>query len=570
MKKLFLIVFTTIITLSAYSQDTLSKSNDRYFNINKNIDILTSILKEIDLFYVDSLDVNNVVNKTINSMLTQLDPYTNYISEKDMGDLEFMTTGEYAGIGSIISYKDSNVVINEPYEGLPADKSGLKAGDIILSIDDEDVRDSNVQEVSNLLKGKPGTTLVITIRRPGEKKNREIEVVREKISIHPISYSAVVDNNIGYMHFDTFTENGAQEVKNTVINLKEQGAESLILDLRGNGGGIMEEAVKVVNIFVPKGQEVVSTRGKIKQWDRVISTTDQPVDSLIPLVVLIDNSSASASEIVAGTLQDLDRAVIVGDRSFGKGLVQTVRELPFGSSLKVTTAKYYTPSGRGIQAMDYSHRNPDGSVGRIPDSLTTVFHTKNGREVRDGGGITPDITVDEARPGTISFYLLNENIIFDYATQWVLNHPSIPSVEQFKFTDDDYEQFKEYVKSVDFEYDRISEKSLKSLEEVMEFEGYMKTATEEFKALEDKLVPNLDRDLETFKDEIRSLVSSEIAKRYYYKKGAIQESLKTDKTFDKAIEVIKDKVVYKQALEPLPENMPSAKEIKEKVKDQYS
>ena len=570
MKKLFLIVFTTIITLSAYSQDTLSKSNDRYFNINKNIDILTSILKEIDLFYVDSLDVDNVVNKTINSMLTQLDPYTNYISEKDMGDLEFMTTGEYAGIGSIISYKDSNVVINEPYEGLPADKSGLKAGDIILSIDDEDVRDSNVQEVSNLLKGKPGTTLVITIRRPGEKKNREIEVVREKISIHPISYSAVVDNNIGYMHFDTFTENGAQEVKNTVINLKEQGAESLILDLRGNGGGIMEEAVKVVNIFVPKGQEVVSTRGKIKQWDRVISTTDQPVDSLIPLVVLIDNSSASASEIVAGTLQDLDRAVIVGDRSFGKGLVQTVRELPFGSSLKVTTAKYYTPSGRGIQAMDYSHRNPDGSVGRIPDSLTTVFHTKNGREVRDGGGITPDITVDEARPGTISFYLLNENIIFDYATQWVLNHPSIPSVEQFKFTDDDYEQFKEYVKSVDFEYDRISEKSLKSLEEVMEFEGYMKTATEEFKALEDKLVPNLDRDLETFKDEIRSLVSSEIAKRYYYKKGAIQESLKTDKTFDKAIEVIKDKVVYKQALEPLPENMPSAKEIKEKVKDQYS
>ena len=570
MKKLFLIVFTTIITLSAYSQDTLSKSNDRYFNINKNIDILTSILKEIDLFYVDSLDVDNVVNKTINSMLTQLDPYTNYISEKDMGDLEFMTTGEYAGIGSIISYKDSNVVINEPYEGLPADKSGLKAGDIILSIDDEDVRDSNVQEVSNLLKGKPGTTLVITIRRPGEKKNREIEVVREKISIHPISYSAVVDNNIGYMHFDTFTENGAQEVKNTVINLKEQGAESLILDLRGNGGGIMEEAVKVVNIFVPKGQEVVSTRGKIKQWDRVISTTDQPVDSLIPLVVLIDNSSASASEIVAGTLQDLDRAVIVGDRSFGKGLVQTVRELPFGSSLKVTTAKYYTPSGRGIQAMDYSHRNPDGSVGRIPDSLTTVFHTKNGREVRDGGGITPDITVDEARPGTISFYLLNENILFDYATQWVLNHPSIPSVEQFKFTDDDYEQFKEYVKSVDFEYDRISEKSLKSLEEVMEFEGYMKTATEEFKALEDKLVPNLDRDLETFKDEIRSLVSSEIAKRYYYKKGAIQESLKTDKTFDKAIEVIKDKVVYKQALEPLPENMPSAKEIKEKVKDQYS
>ena len=570
MKKIFLIVFTTIITLSAYSQDTVTKSSDRYFNINKNIDILTSILKEIDLFYVDSLDVDNVVNKTINSMLTQLDPYTNYISEQDMGDLEFMTTGEYAGIGSIISYKDSNVVINEPYEGLPADKSGLKAGDIILAIDNEDVSDSNVQEVSNLLKGKPGTTILITIQRPGEKKNREIEVVREKITIHPISYSAIVDNNIGYMHFGTFTENGAQEVKNNVIDLKEKGAKSLILDLRGNGGGIMEEAVRVVNVFVPKGQEVVSTRGKIKQWDRVISTTDQPVDSLIPLVVLIDNSSASASEIVAGTLQDLDRAVIVGDRSFGKGLVQTVRELPFGSSLKVTTSKYYTPSGRGIQAMDYSHRNPDGSVGRIPDSLTNVFYTKNGREVRDGGGITPDITVDEARPGTISFYLLNENVIFDYATKWVQEHPTIPAVKEFKFTDEDYRDFKNFVKSIDFEYDRISEKSLKSLEEVMEFEGYMKTASDEFKALEDKLVPNLDRDFETFEDEIRSLVSSEIVKRYYYKTGAIQESLKTDKTFDKAVDVLKDKDLYNQTLEPRPKNIPSSEEIKEKVKIQYS
>ena len=557
MKKILLIVFSAIITLSAYTQNAESTKSDRYFEINKNIDILTTILKEIDLFYVDSLEIDNVVNKTINSMLTQLDPYTNYISEKDMGDLEFMTTGEYAGIGSIISYKDSNVVINEPYEGLPADKSGLKAGDVILAIDEKDVSNSTVQEVSNLLKGSPGTAIEITINRPGEKKNRKIKVIREKITIHPISYSAVVDNIIGYIHFGTFTENGAQEVKNTVQNLKEKGAESLILDLRGNGGGIMEEAVRVVNTFVPKGQEVVSTKGKIKQWDRVLRTTEQPVDSLIPLVVLVDNGSASASEIVAGTLQDLDRAIIIGDRSFGKGLVQTVRELPFGASLKVTTAKYYTPSGRGIQAMDYTHRNPDGSVGRIPDSLTNVFHTKAGREVRDGGGITPDISVEETRPGTISFYLLNENVVFDFATQWVLNHPTIPPVTAFNFTDEDYKQFKDYVKSIDFEYDRISEKSLKSLEEVMEFEGYMKTATDEFKALEDKLVPNLDRDLETFKDEIKGIISSEIVKRYYYKTGAVQESLKTDKTFKKAIEVLKDKALYKQTLLPVADKMPS-------------
>lgn len=570
MKKTLLIVLSTIITLSAYTQNTESTKSDRYFEINKNIDILTTILKEIDLFYVDSLEIDNVVNKTINSMLTQLDPYTNYISEKDRGDLEFMTTGEYAGIGSIISYKDSNVVINEPYEGLPADKSGLKAGDVILAIDNEDVSSSTVQEVSNLLKGSPGTAIEITIMRPGDKKSRKIKVVREKITIHPISYSSIVDNNIGYMHFGTFTENGAQEVKNTVQNLKEKGAESLILDLRGNGGGIMEEAVRVVNIFVPKDQEVVSTKGKIKQWDRVLRTPEQPVDSVIPLVVLVDNGSASASEIVAGTLQDLDRAVIVGDRSFGKGLVQTVRELPFGASLKVTTAKYYTPSGRGIQAMDYTHRNPDGSVGRIPDSLTNVFYTKSGREVRDGGGITPDITVEETRPGTISFYLLNENVIFDYATQWVQNHPTIPPVTAFNFTDEDYKEFKDYVKSIDFVYDRISEKSLKSLEEVMEFEGYMKTATDEFKALEDKLVPNLDRDLETFKDEIKGLISSEIVKRYYYKTGAVQESLKTDKTFDKAVEVLKDKALYKQTLMPDTDKMPSNEDIKEENRDQHS
>lgn len=550
MKKPFLIVLSTIICLSTFASAQKPNSTDRYFEINKNIDILTTILKEIDLFYVDSLDVNKVVNTTINSMLTQLDPYTNYITEEDMGDLKFMTTGEYAGIGSIISYKDSNVVINEPYKDLPADKSGLKAGDVILKIDDTDVSKSTVQQVSDLLKGKPGTTLAITINRPGEKKNRTITVVREKIAIHPISYAAIVDNNIGYIHFDTFTENGAQEVKNSVTNLKEQGATSLILDLRGNGGGIMEEAVRIVNIFVPKGQEVVSTKGKVKQWDRVMRTPEQPVDSLIPLVVLVDNSSASASEIVAGTLQDLDRAVIVGDRSFGKGLVQTVRELPFGGSLKVTTSKYYTPSGRGIQAMDYTHRNPDGSVGRIPDSLTTVFHTKNGREVRDGGGITPDISIEESRPGTISYYLLTENVIFDYATKWVQGNPSIAPVKEFNYTDDEYQKFKEYVKSIDFVYDRISEKTLKSLNEVMEFEGYKETAAAEFKALEDKLVPNLDRDLETFKDEIKSLISSEIVKRYYYKSGAVQEMLKTDKAFDKAVEVLKDNVVYKQTLQP--------------------
>lgn len=568
MKKFLPLILFTFSILSIYSQTAENKSIDRHFSINKNIDILTSILKEIDLFYVDSLEVDKVVNKTINSMLSQLDPYTNYITEEEAGDLQFMTTGEYAGIGSVISYKDSVVIINEPYEGMPADKSGLKAGDIILKVDDKDVVYASVSEVSELLKGTPGTTLTLRIKRPGETKERDIKVTREKITIHPISYSTITDDNIGYLHFGTFTENGAQEVKNTIIDLKTKGAKSIILDLRGNGGGIMEEAVRIVNIFVPKGQEVVSTKGKIKQLDRVVRTAEQPLDSLMPLVVLIDNSSASASEIVAGTLQDLDRALIIGDRSFGKGLIQTVRELPYGASLKVTTAKYYTPSGRGIQALDYTHRNEDGSVGRVPDSLTTVFTTANGREVRDGGGIIPDIEIKEINPGTISYYLVTENIIFDYVTKWAQEHKSIPSVKNFTYSDSEYAKFKEYVKSIDFEYDRISEKTLKSLKEVMDFEGYMKTASEEFKALESKLTPNLDLDLETFKDEIKGLISNEIVKRYYYKKGAIEENLKTDKTFAKAIEVLQDQKQYNKLLNP--PKTPSATEIKEKLKDQYS
>ena len=570
MKKQFLIVLSTIICLSTLTTAQNNQSSNKHFEINKNIDILTTILKEIDLFYVDSLDIDNVVNKTIHSMLRQLDPYTVFIPEEEMSDLKFMTTGEYAGIGSIISYNDSNVVINEPYKGLPADKSGLKAGDIIIKVDDKDVTNAHVQEVSELLKGKPGSTLEITIQRPGESKTRTLNIIREKIAIDPISYSSIIQDSIGYIHFDTFTENGAQEVRKTVVDLKNRGAKSLILDLRGNGGGILEEAVRIVNIFVPKGQKVVSTKGKVKQWDRVVQTIEQPVDTVMPLVVLIDNASASASEIVAGTLQDLDRGVIIGNRSFGKGLVQTVRELPFGSSLKVTTSKYHIPSGRSLQALNYTHRNPDGSVGRIPDSLTTIFHTKNGREVRDGGGITPDITIEQTSPGTISFYLINENVIFNYATLWVQNAKSISSVEEFNYSDEDYEGFKEYVKSLDFEYDRINEERLKLLSEVMEFEGYMETAEAEFKALEAKLTPNLDRDLDTFKDEIKGLISSEIVKRYHYKKGAIQERLKRDEVFDKAVEVLQDNIVYTQTLQPKPKNMPSAEEIKEKTKKQYA
>ena len=536
------------------AQEPSKEQNQRYFDINKNIDIFNSVLRELDMFYVDSVEVNNLVQRTIESMLTRLDPYTEYYSEENIGDLQFLTTGEYAGVGAIISYKDGGVIINEPYEGLPADKAGLKAGDRILEIDEEDVRSANVRDVSNKLKGTPGTTLQLLIKRPGEEKERVVSVVREKIEMDPITYSEIVKDDIGYLHFGSFTSNSSKRVEETVKELKENGAKSLIMDLRGNGGGILDEAVNIVNLFVPKGVEIVSTKGKMTQWDRSYFTREQPLDELIPIVVLIDTGSASASEIVAGALQDLDRAVIVGNRSFGKGLVQTPRNLPYGGNIKITTSKYYIPSGRGIQALDYSHRNPDGSVARVPDSLTNIHYTKNGRAVRDGGGITPDISLTHEQGGTIAYYLMAENIIFDYVTEWTLNNDKIARPEQFTLSDEDYKGFVDFVKSKDFEYDKMSEQSLNQLKSIMEFEGYMNVAAEEFTALENKLQPDLDRDLDLFKSLIKSMIETEIVQRYYYKKGVLKHQLAHDIVFDKAIEVLQTPEVYNTILLPDTDN----------------
>lgn len=570
MKKFVLFVLTVSAAMQLSAQTPAQDRNQHYFDINKNIDIFNSVLKELDLFYVDSIKVDSLVQRTIVNMLSGLDPYTEYYSEENMGDLRFLTTGEYAGIGSIISYNNGRVIINEPYEGLPADKAGLKAGDTILEINGEDMRNATVKDVSDKLKGTPGTTLDLKIQRPGESKTRDFKITREKIEMDPITYSTVMNNDIGYFHFGSFTTNSSNNVKQTISDLKNKGAKSLIMDLRGNGGGVLEEAVNIVNFFVPKGEEIVSTRGKVKQWDRSYRTQDQPLDELIPIVVLIDTGSASASEIVAGSLQDLDRAVIVGNRSFGKGLVQTPRDLPYGGNIKITTSKYYIPSGRCIQALDYSHRNPDGTVARVPDSLTNVFHTKNGREVRDGGGIIPDFTIPQEKSGTISFYLLTDNIIFDYATEWVQQHPRIAPANEFHLSDADYETFKEYVKSKNFTYDQFSERSLQSLRNIMEFEGYMDTASEEFKALEEKLKPDTDRDLELFRYDIKRLIETEIVQRYYYKRGVLINQLTDDKALEKAIEVLSNKNLYDSTLRLDPKSIPPAEEMKEKLKDLYS
>lgn len=570
MRKYILLILFGITAIQISAQTTTPGQNQRYFDINKNIDIFNSVLRELDMFYVDSIEVDNLVQGTIENMLSRLDPYTEYYSEDNIGVLQFMTTGEYAGIGAIISYKDGHVIINEPYEGMPAAKAGLKVGDAILEIDGEDVRKSSVKEVSDKLKGTPGTTIQLLIDRPGEKENITLNILREKIEMDPVTYSDIFNDNIGYFHFGSFTSGSSDRVKETVQELKNKGATSLIMDLRGNGGGILEEAVNVVNLFVPKGEEIVSTKGKVTQWDRSYFTQEQPLDEIIPIVVLIDTGSASASEIVAGGMQDLDRAVLIGNRSFGKGLVQTPRNLPYGGNMKITTSKYYIPSGRGIQSLDYSHRNPDGSVARVPDSLTNIFYTRNGRIVRDGGGITPDLTIPQDAGGTIAFYLMNDNVIFDFVTNWVLTHDSISPPDKFVLSDDDYNSFKNFVETKDFEYDKLSERSLNQLKSIMEFEGYLDVAAEEFKALEAKLHPNLDRDLELFKDQIKDMIESEIVKRYYYKKGVLLHQLAGDKVFEKAVEVLKNPEVYDSILISIPDNISPAEEIKKNLENRYS
>ncbi|MFR9166898.1 MAG: S41 family peptidase [Dysgonomonas sp.] len=562
----FAIILFFTITINA------QEDNKHYFDINKNVEVFNSVVKELDLFYVDSLDVEKTINTGIVNMLAGLDPYTNYITEEDMNDFKFMTTGEYAGIGSYVAARkidgEYRVMVTGPYKDKPAAKAGLKDGDIILAVDDVDMTTLTKEEntdnsnygntltgkVSAKLKGQPGTIVKIKIQRPGEKKTREFKIEREQIQVSAVQYYGILNNNVGYISFSGFTDRSAQDVKTAFTDLKKQGITSLIIDIRGNGGGILEEAVQLVNLFVPKGQVVLSTKGKLKQMDRVYRTTLAPIDTEIPLAILVDRGSASASEIVSGALQDMDRAVIIGERTFGKGLVQLTRELPYGGSLKVTTSKYYIPSGRCIQAIDYTHRNEDGSVGRIPDSLTTVFKTAIGREVRDGGGIIPDIALKDEKMPSLAYYLVTQYIIFDFATEWTQKHNTILPVESFSLTDEDYNNFKEFVKAKkDFKYDMLSEKTLNSLKEIMEYEGYMDAAGDEYKALEAKLTPDLDRDLNTFKEDIMQMLSAEIAKRYYYKEGEIREALKTDKGVEEAIKVLTDTEKYKEILSPTKE-----------------
>lgn len=523
----------------------------RDFEVAKNLEIFNALYKELNLFYVDSLDTEKNITTGIAAMLTRLDPYTVYIPESEQEDFRFITTGEYGGIGSLILSRENETYISEPYEGLPAQIAGLKAGDKLVKIDGKTLTGLSSAEVSDRLKGPANTTVKVTVERPGTKEPLTYDIVRKKITLPSVPYYGFVSDSIGYIYLNSFTDKAASEVKTALLELKKKGMKGLVFDLRGNGGGILDEAVQIVNYFVPKGKEILSTRGKIKQWDRTYKTTQEPIVPELPLVVLVNSNSASASEIVSGSLQDLDRAVILGERTYGKGLVQSTRSLPYNGTLKVTTAKYYIPSGRLIQAIDYSHRNPDGSVGRIPDSLTTAYKTANGRIVRDGGGITPDIVTtgdSTERKGNIAFYLLNDLLFFDFATAYAQQHPTIAPVEEFALTDEEFEAFKSFVKSKSFTYDKQSEKALQELRTIARFEGYLEDAAEEFDALEKKLNHNLDKDLNLAREDIEELLAIEIVKRYYYQKGEIEQSLKSDKETKKAAEILHNPTEYRRIL----------------------
>lgn len=550
---------------------TSFKEDDRNFQISKNLDIFNSIFKELDMFYVDTVNAEKMIQTGVEGMLSLTDPYTEYYPEEEVSSLKEMTTGKYGGIGAAIRYYEAKdrIAVVEPTEGMPAAEAGVKAGDIILSVGGKEMvrGDMKPQEfsskVSEALRGEPGTSFVLKVLRPlkNDSTVMEFKITRKNIRTNPVPYYGMVKDSIGYLALSSFTENSAKDFKKAFIELKQQGAKSLIIDLRDNGGGSLSEAVDIVNLYVPKGQEIVVTKGKVRQAQGSYKTQNEPVDTQIPLAVLVNGATASASEIVSGSLQDLDRAVVIGSRTFGKGLVQTIRPLPYNGTLKVTTSKYYIPSGRCIQAIDYAKKNADGSVARTPDSLTTVFHTAAGREVRDGGGIRPDIEVKGDKIPNIVFYLMNDDLIFDYATQYCWDHPTLASVDDFKLTDADYEAFKKLVKSRNFTYDRQSEKMLKSLKEIAEFEGYMTEAAEEFKALEKKLNHNLDRDLDYFAKPIKEYISQEIVTRYFYQRGAAMERLKDDTDLEEAIKILQNPVRYREILSaPVKKDEPIKKE----------
>ncbi len=541
------------VALLAVTAISATRSNKA--EIARNLDIFNTIYKELQTNYVDSIDSEKAITTAIDAMLSTLDPYTEYYPASSQDQLTQMTSGEYGGIGALIQeIKGKGVIISEPYENTPSAKAGLRAGDLLMVIDNDTVLGWTSKKVTEKLKGEPGTHLKVTVKRPYvEDSILTLDVTRSKIQLPAVPYYGVVKDQIGYIYLNQFTDKAADSVRDALIELKKDPrVKAIALDLRGNVGGLLEAAVQIVGYFVPKNTEVLRTRGKGVLNEKVYKTTNNPIDTEIPLIVLIDGSSASSSEITAGSLQDLDRAVLIGNRSFGKGLVQHTRPLPFDGVLKVTVAKYYIPSGRLIQAIDYSHRNPDGSVARIPDSLTNVFTTANGREVRDGGGITPDIEVNYGEVNRLTYNIVSDNWAFDYATKFAAEHPTIASPEEFEVTDSMFTEFKNFIDPAKFNYDKVCEQVIEALKKAADTEGYMNDSVKaQLDILEGMLKHNLNHDLDNNKKDIKGLIAGEIMKRYYVEKGLVIHTLKEDPAMDSVFVMLNEPGRYNSILAPV-------------------
>ncbi|MBF8965295.1 S41 family peptidase [Pontibacter sp. FD36] len=529
------------LALTLFSFKTES---ERYFEIAKNLDVFATLFKEVNTYYVDEVPPSKLVRTGIDAMLKSLDPYTNYIPEDDIEDFRTMTTGQYGGIGALIGSRNNKIVVQMPYENSPAHKAGLVIGDEIVKIDGVNVSSKTTSEVSKLLKGQANSTVKLEVRSYGQSKSRTVELTRANIMVDNVPYYGMIDNEIGYFQLSGFTVDASKEVRTAVQKLKEQGAKKIIFDLRDNPGGLLHEAVNISNLFVDKGRDIVSTKGKVKEWNKTYKALDEPLDKSMPMVILTSSRSASASEIVAGVMQDYDRAVLVGERTFGKGLVQATRPLSYNSQLKVTTAKYYIPSGRSIQAIDYKHRNEDGSAGKIPDSLKVAHKTAGGRIVYDGGGVSPDVEVTRKTYSEIARTIASKGYFFEYANKYRAENPTIPSAKQFKLTDADYQKFVAFLDNKDVNYTTKIERELEDLTEQAKDGKHLDDIKLELDAIKKKVSHNKSNDLMRFRAEIQEMLEAEIASRYYLQKGYIESSFDDDPDILMAKRVLSDQQEY--------------------------
>ena len=543
-------ISVTLASALVLAQPLRAQQTDHSFDVAKSMEIFNTLFTALDLFYVDTIDADELITTAIDAMLESLDPYTEYYREEDMGDLKMLTTGKYGGIGSIIHMrKDSTVIISEPYEGMPAAQVGLQVGDVLVAIDGQDLKGKSVSQVSEMLRGEPGTTFILRVRRPGEGRERDFTITRQNVKVPAMPYYGLCADGVGYIYLQQFTENCAVEVRKALIALRDQGARSLVIDLRDNGGGLLSEAVAIVNLFVPKGLTIVETRGKVRAAHTVYTTKDDPLDLEIPLCVLVNGGTASAAEIVSGSLQDLDRAVIVGARTFGKGLVQSPRELPYDGSLKMTTSKYYIPSGRCIQAIDYAARRK-GDRGTATDSLVHVFHTAAGREVRESGGITPDVPVRVDTMSEVAYYLSIDDVITDWGTHYMQQHrDELPPVRAFTVSDEDVAELLAMAQDADFKYDRLAQRSLDALRRSLKQEGTYEEAEAELLALEARIGGDLPREFARNDDEIRRVMAMEVIKRYAFQAGTVEYSLLDDPDLQEALRILATPDEYARILQ---------------------